>query len=169
MVNNKNKIIIEFLIIFGIIIIVIGTYLLYLSNPKRVFAKAINNIATETEKIFDYDNDIDDYTFTNNIDIKTNTENLSKYIKDTKDKDYIDTLEKLNKINNLVATLSLTSNKTKKEMFIKYNTTKDEKEIIRGKFLVKNNTEYYFVKDVTKTYINNGSNDYYESINSNTK
>jgi len=167
--KKNNKFIIELLITVGIITIMMGTYLLYLSNSKRIFSKAINNIESKTEKILDYENNIENYTIINNLKIKSNTNNLSEYIKKNKENnEYEDIYRILNNINNTEDNLEFTSNKSKKELFINYDSKVNEKEFAKEKYYIKDSTEYYYIKGITKNYINNGRDDYFESLNSST-
>ena len=166
---KSNKYIV-LLIVIGIITIMVGTYLLYLSNSKRIFSKAINSLTSNTKEILDYENDLNNYTITNTLSIKTNTDNLNNYIKNNKeDISYNDQYRILNNINNLIDILEITSNKTNKELLINYSSQIQNKEQAEEKYYIKNNTGYYYIKGITKNYINNGSNDYFETLNSTTK
>ena len=166
--KNKKRIgkrVMEFLIIISICVILFGTYLLYLSNSKRIFSQAINNINNKLNNIELFDVDFKDYTINSDFEINTNG-SIDEYKHNNSD--YYKLVSKIIKnYSNTNVNLDYTRNLTNKKLFINYKSRVNNNDLISGKYLIKNNTEYYYIDKFTSTYINNGNNMYFESVNSN--
>ena len=162
-----NRRIIEILIVISIIVILLGTYLLYLSNSKRIFLESINNLTSSFSNIEELESEFKNFTLVSNLSINTTgkIEDNKKY----NNKYYEIITNLITNYNNTKANINYTSNRKNKELYIDYNSTVNKKDLITGKYLIKDNTEYYYINDITDTYINNGNNTYFETLNSDTK
>jgi len=153
-------------IVLAIILIVIGCYLSYVSNPKQIIKTSINNFALALNDLFKKDEDLDmkdTYTLTSDIklDLKSNNtinQNTEQLI-----------------INNLLKNLSNTNNslvykkdKNKKQLYINWATNYNNQELLNTKYLISDSTEYYYVSGFLDKYVNNGTNNYFESLNEET-
>ena len=153
-------------IVLAIILIVIGCYLSYVSNPKQIIKTSINNFALALNDLFKKDEDLDmkdTYTLTSDIklDLKSNNtinQNTQQLI-----------------INNLLKNLSNTNNslvykkdKNKKQLYINWATNYNNQELLNTKYLISDSTEYYYVSGFLDKYVNNGTNNYFESLNEET-
>lgn len=149
--------------ILSIILISVGTYILYISNPKKITQTAINNFQTKLKDIFSTNEDLNvgqNYTLTSNINLNLE----SDYLNSTQDESiklYKNIINKLNNSNNV---LNISQDKTNKKALFSLISTQDNKELINTKYLVENSTEYYYIKDFQSTYINAGTNNYFETL-----
>ncbi len=166
-VKNKRVLAIGVFII-GLIFILIGGVLNYLGNPKRIMAISIDNLNKSMNRLLNNENKLlqDSYTMTSNI--KFNLE--SDYLKSlaTQDPAYLPFYQLLTNLNNTNSNITLTQDKTNKKLLLNYNSNLNNIELITGKYLIENNTEYYYVNGITPSYINNGNNNYFETLNSET-
>ena len=161
--KKTSKIMIIFLILISIVIIVSGTYLLYLSNPKRIFSQAINGINKQINNIEYFEPNFNDYTINSDLEIKASGD-LSGY-----DNNYYNLVSNIIKnYSNVNLRTDYTRDLTNKKLFINYSSKNKDQNIISGKYLIEDNTQYYYINGYTSTYINNGNNTYFESLNSNT-
>ena len=164
--KSINRRIVEILIFISILVILLGTYLLYLSNSKRIFLQSVNNLTESFKNIEEFEPEFRDYEIISDLTINTTGKiDLEKY-----ENRYYKVLSNIiNNYNDTIANIAYTSNKTNKELYIDYQTNINKKDLISGKYLIKDNTEYYQVSNITNNYINNGNNTYFESFRSNTK
>ena len=160
--KKSNKKIILFLIIISIFVILAGTYLLYLSNPKRIFSQAINNINSRLNKFEYLDLDYSNHTINSNVEIRANGDLKGYKVNDNFYYKYISNIIK--NYNQTNVKIDYTKNLNKKSLFINYDSKNNNDNLISGKYLIEDNTEYYYVNGLTPTYINNGNNTYFESI-----
>ena len=164
--NGKYKKPIKLIInifILSIILISVGTYILYISNPKKITKKAINNFQKKLIDIFSTSEELNvgpNYTLASNINLNLE----SDYLNSTQDeniKPYKNIVSKLSQSNNI---LNISQDKTNKKALFSLISNKDNKEIINTKYLVENSTEYYYIKNFQSTYINAGTNNYFETL-----
>ena len=154
------------LIITALILLSLGIYVNYISSSKRVIGTAIEKISTNIKGIININQNNkvgDNYTLKSNV--KMNIEsNYLNTISETfpEYKPYINILNNLSKTNN---DIMLIQNKDDKKLFVEFNSTLSNQKLINAKYLIQDNTEYYFINGFLSTYINNGNNNYFESLN----
>ena len=159
--KKVSKVFLSLLIMISIGIIVIGTYLLFLSKPKRIILESITGFTKSFDEIKMFQPSYRNYTVNSSFNI-----NATGKLDSKKENNYT---KLVNNINNTKGNIKYVSNKEKQELLLDYSSTIKDKELIAGKYLIKNSTEYYYVNNITDTYINNGNSTYFESLGNNTK
>lgn len=171
-INSKRKSLIM-VIIIAIIFIVVGFILLYFYNDKRVMGKAIDNVNTTfiNKYLMNRSNiqEFDNYTIESDIkfDIKSDyLQQLTQYFPSYSP--YVNLMNNISKTNNK---LIFKQDKTNQKAFINLDSNYNNESLISVKYLIENNTEYYYIKGFLDNYINNGTSNYFESLqkNSNNK
>lgn len=167
--KSKKTIMIVIIAILAIILIGIGAYFSYASNPKRIIASAIENLSSKLKEPIISDNEDlqigDNYTI--NSDVKFNIE--SDYLTMLAGTDptylpYANILKNLNQTNN---SLLLSQDKKNKKVLANWTTTLNGQELLNGKYYVENATQYFYLKNFLNTYINGGSSNYFEALEEN--
>lgn len=164
--KGKKKLIV-FIVILGILLVAGGGVLTYLTSAKYVTKTVIKNMS---KNVTSY---IGEGTITgleeNYKKISTIKINLkSDYYASlaTTDPNY-GTLAKLfTNLSNTENKLTVVQDKENKKLLVDYDSKLATKSLVRTKYLVENATEYYYIDGVTNSYINNGNNNYFESLNS---
>ena len=166
---KKTKIILS---IFGIIIIAaticisIGLYLDKISKPNYIFSKGIDILKN---KVIEYnkvpaDLDLKDkISITGNVEFDLTSEYYSKST-DPKDKKINNLINNLNKMDT---NFKIQKNKSKDIGYIELNETIDKENILGFKYCIDEATKYYFIEGIVDNYINDGSCNFFENINTN--
>ena len=166
---KKTKIILS---IFGIIIIAaticisIGLYLDKISKPNYIFSKGIDILKN---KVIEYnkvpaDLDLKDkISITGNVEFDLTSEYYSKST-DPKDKKINNLINNLNKMDT---NFKIQKNKSKDIGYIELNETIDKEKILGFKYCIDEATKYYFIEGIVDNYINDGSCNFFENINTN--
>ncbi len=166
---KKRKIII---LIFGIILIAsilfigIGVFLNNISKPQYIYSKVIDIYKNKFDNYIKKSNDLDKkdkYSIETTIDFDLDSE---YYKKSTKEED----IKKYNLIKNLTnmdTKLKIQKNSNKNTGYIELTQKIKDEDVLNAKYYITNSTKYYFVKGIVDTYINDGSCNYFENINSN--
>lgn len=157
------------LLTIAIIIGAVGFYLTLFSNPKRVIATGIDKLSSELKKVINYTetNNIikDNYTLEGNLDIKAESEFLTLLGNSSLEyQAYPKLLSNLSKTKN---NFKIVQDKTNKKLFTSIDSSLNNEELISAKYLIENNTEYYFIRGFLNSYINNGTNDFFEALDEN--
>lgn len=157
--------------LFSLALLALGFYYEYVANPKRILGKTLNNISnniTETISMFKFSTGLDNnYTKTSNIKVTANTNNYTKSFKETNDLsiNYKAFIKNLNELDTKVVKVMDTNNHKK---FLSINSSLSGQKLIEIKRLIENSTDYYYVSNYLNTYINNGNNNYFESMDAST-
>ena len=166
---KKTKIILS---IFGIIIIAaticisIGLYLDKISKPNYIFSKGIDILKN---KVIEYNKvpaDLDlkyKISITGNVEFDLTSEYYSKST-DPKDKKINNLINNLNKMDT---NFKIQKNKSKDIGYIELNETIDKENILGFKYCIDEATKYYFIEGIVDNYINDGSCNFFENINTN--
>lgn len=167
--EKKGKKGVVLLLILGLILVGGGVVLTYISSPKYVSQTVMKKFASKISE-----------TMNNQIQtgLEDNYKNISNIKIDLKS-DYYDALATMNPsyamTSNLLKKLSSTENtittiqdKENKKLFLNFNSKLSGQELISTKYLVENATSYYSIDGITNTYVNNGTNNYFESLTSTT-
>ncbi len=159
-INRLKKVkYISLIVILALILIDIGIYFSYISNPNYIFSTVINKAATEAKNIFTTSPtaNLKNYSLTSNISIKVNNINDNPELSAFYDK--------LNKLNT---NISIKQDTTTQTALYELTSKLNEESLFEGKYLIKDATGYYFIKDYLKTYINSGNNNYFETLSNTT-
>ena len=163
MENKKRKKLI-ILIVIAVILIISGIFVACRNNNKAILIRAIDNINSTLKEKYIISNDNNfkylDYTVQSNIKLNFSNHNQSTtFINDYGN--YLKLFDNLSKTeNNLV----FKQDRTNKKLLLSFNSKFNDQELIDYRYLIENNTEYYYIKDFLNSYINNGNNSYYESL-----
>lgn len=166
--QGTKKIIIIFII--SLILLIAGIVLSYFSSAKYVATKAVKGLGQNVIELANSTN--------KNTGLEENFK-VTSTIKVNLQSDYFQALSSLSPdyqvVSNLLSNLSntetqvtMTQDKQNKKLLINYDTKFSGEPLANVKYLVDNATEYYYIDGLTKNYINNGNNGYFESLNSTT-
>lgn len=166
--QGTKKIIIIFII--SLILLIAGIVLSYFSSAKYVATKAVKGLGQNVIELANSTN--------KNTGLEENFK-VTSTIKVNLQSDYFQALSSLSPdyqvVSNLLSNLSntetqvtMTQDKQNKKLLINYDTKLSGEPLANVKYLVDNATEYYYIDGLTKNYINNGNNGYFESLNSTT-
>ena len=168
--KGPNKIFGILLLLIAVIVIGAGIFLTYITSPKFIATETIKKMSENIVSFMD-NNKTDTGLEENYKKTSTVTMNLQS--------DYLTTLSQtdpsmvpyanlLRNLTNTTSTTTMVQDIENSRLFLDYNTTLNEEPLINLKYLVENSTEYYYIDGVSETYINNGNNNYFESLNSET-
>ena len=168
--KGPNKIFGILLLLIAVIVIGAGIFLTYITSPKFIATETIKKMSENIVSFID-NNKTDTGLEENYKKTSTVTMNLQS--------DYLTTLSQtdpsvvpyvnlLRNLTNTTSTTTMVQDIENSRLFLDYNTTLNEEPLINLKYLVENSTEYYYIDGVSQTYINNGNNNYFESLNSET-
>ena len=166
--NQKIKkiCIIAIIVILASMSIFLGIYFAKLSTPNYLFGVGIEKIDNKINNYFNIDKK---YTFNDSFKVESDlsfdlsSEDYQK--KEKTDKTY---LEKNNYIKNLSKTVNniiVKQDRENKTSYIEVNSKLGTEELVNSKYLIKDSTEYYFIKGITDNYVNNGTHNYFEMLN----
>lgn len=167
--NNKKGIII---ILVGLAILLIGSgaALAFLGNPKRVTSMVINKLSTNMENLMKDNKDVtgikDSFTATSNI--KSNIQSAYFQALSTMSPEYATFAKLFTNLSNTETDMVLVQDTKNQKLFMNWNSKLNQQELLAAKYLIENNTEYYFINGAVPNYINNGNNNYFESLTSST-
>lgn len=142
------------------VLIVTGTYLSYITNPKRIIQTAIATISSSTyqdinpKKAF-----IDTNTINSNIKLTATSEYLENL--SLKNENYKKYVNLLNNINNISTQITISQDNIAQEYLLSLNSSLNNEVLINQKQYIKQATEYFYSAGLRNTYINNGNNNYF--------
>lgn len=155
------------LIITSFTLICFGVYFNKISKPRYLYRTGIDVFTKNIDNFIQVD---DKYILNNSYTIDGVVDfNISSDIY-TLDKvnNEID-LEKsklINNYNNLNIKYSISQNFKDKKLLLKLNENLKDEKLLEEKYYIFNSTKYFFVNGILSNYINEGSNNYFESISS---
>lgn len=164
--NNRIKnIIVGFLFVCAIILIGFGIYFNILSTGKNITGSTIDKLSYLFKNYFDKSNNLE---FGNNFTIESDVDlNIKSEYHTSQSSINLDSLNIVKKLNNLtnmdIKTVYKQSLKDKK-VLASFSSKINEEELLNFKYLVENSTGYYFVDGFLDNYVNNGSCNYFESL-----
>lgn len=167
--QRKSKKLIILLIIFSVLLIAGGGTLAYISSPSYISKTTIKEFGKKAAEL------INNRTETGLEDNYKRTGAIKFNLRS----DYFQALAPMSSsytmISNLLTNLSNTENniviiqdKQNKKLFLNFDSKLAGQNLINTKYLVENATAYYSIDGITNTYVNNGNNNYFESLNSST-
>lgn len=167
--KKKNKFPI-FPFLLSIILLSLGFYFELIANKERIFKTSLNNILKniiEVVDMFEFNTGLaNNYKKEANIKITSNSFNYN-YV--TKNNNL--TLNLGNIFRNLNQTntkVTIINNLQNKKRFVHLQSNLNEKNLLELKNLTENSTQYYYVSGFQNNYINNGNDNYFESVNEKT-
>lgn len=153
----------------AVIVGAIGIYLNFYSNPKRIVALGIDKISTKLKNAINSTNVEskikDNYTLEGKLNLNAESEYLTSLATySTEYQMYSKLLTNLSKTEN---SFKIVEDLKSKKLYAAIDSKLNNSELINAKYLIENNTEYYFIKGFLNSYVNNGTNDFFESLDKN--
>lgn len=167
--KKKGKKLVLGLIILGLILIAGGGVLTYFSSPSYVSKTVIKEFGQKATELMNSRIETgleDNYKTTSNIKINLKSDYFSALA--TMDPSYAMISNLLNNLSNTENNITMVQDKENKKLFFNFDSKLSGQSLINTKYLVENATAYYSIDGVTNTYVNNGNNNYFESLNSST-
>ena len=169
---KKKRIFILFiicLILIAILLLGIGFYFSELSKSSHIVGSIIDEIESSTSYYLYPEEDVfigDDFTIDGNIQLDLDTEYYKN--KANNDEEAKKTYHWIRNLDQLEDHFLIKQKASTQEAFLEFEAKIKEDNLVHQKVLIQNATEYYFIKDIVKNYINNGNCNYFESINEET-
>ena len=162
----KMKLLIKiFLIIF---ITILASGLIYLgirlnkeADPLIITTAVLDKAYDNISSFFKTNNLFEDKNFTYTTNLNVTSVNNNENVKLNANYQLLKSLS--TKIIPCNLDMSLIQDNNSKKLFLQSKEVYGN-ETLNGKLLLENATEYYFVDKYTPTYINNGTNNYFESL-----
>lgn len=167
--KKKGKKLVVGLIILGLILIAGGGVLTYFSSPSYVSKKVIKEFGQKATELMNSRIETgleDNYKTTSNIKMNLKSDYFSALA--TMDPSYAMISNLLNNLSNTENNITMVQDKENKKLFFNLDSKLSGQSLINTKYLVENATAYYSIEGITNTYVNNGNNNYFESLNSST-
>lgn len=165
----KRKLIIFIGIITFILAVVsfgMGLYFNYISKPHNIFAIGIDVISDGFKNYF-YSPNIanigDNFSMENSISFDLDSEYYKRT--STSNSDDLKFYRLIKNLSNTKTNIILKHSKKEKTGYIGINQKLNDEELINSKIYVANATKYYFVNGILKNYVNDGTCNYFESLN----
>ena len=172
--SRKMKLFLK--ILFFVILIAIAVFLIYygvyytrISREDYIFHKMIDQVFDKTDKVLSIDPDYmvgDKFTVEGNLKMNLSSEEYQN--KSKTDLEYKKKNNKLINLSKMDVDYSFKHNKDKGLVFYSLDSKIGEEEIFSGKYYIENSTEYFFINNVVKQYVNDGGNNYFESFKKDT-
>ena len=167
MKNKKITIIlvIVILILIAFLFIFIGFFFDKRSNPKYLVGVGLDAVY---DKFDPYYNMIDKYYVGDSFKIESNIDmNLDseKYLQDsTKDIEALKNYKYIKNLSNLNTTILYKQDSKDKKVYLEAKQLLGNEELLYSKYLIDNSTEYYFVNNILDSFVNAGTNNYFEML-----
>ena len=169
MTNNHGKISIKGIIIILLLFlsasffIILGIYLSYTSDTKKIIKQTIYNMS---DTISNLTKNEDSLYLNNSFYLESNIKTTSRLDETNEDiKEYKDFIINLSKIET---NITLIQDNEESKMLFTMDSKKNNEKYISFKYLIKDSTGYYYNDYVTNKYINVGNNNYFETIKKDT-
>lgn len=172
--KNKTRKIGIFLLIISISLISSGLYIGYVSNPKRIALTAMRSLSTSiyTKKETSKENVVPalnkETGYTINSSIKLTASSPYIVNKATTDENYLKYANLIKNINSTENNISYIQDNKNKKLLVNINSTLYNEPLFIGKYLIQDATTYYYINNFKDAYINNGNNNYFETITTKT-
>ena len=167
--KKKGKKLVVGLIILGLILIAGGGVLTYFSSSSYVSKTVIKEFGQKATELMNSRIETgleDNYKTTSNIKMNLKSDYFSALA--TMDPSYAMISNLLNNLSNTENNITMVQDKENKKLFFNLDSKLSGQSLINTKYLIENATAYYSIDGVTNTYVNNGNNNYFESLNSST-
>lgn len=152
------------LIIASFILIGSGIYVGYAITPKRVFQTSIKSLTNSIyfETVKEKVTVPESFTIESAMKINATSEYLLK--KSSINQDYLKYVNLLKNLNNIDNQLTISRDNKNKELLLTIDSSLKNQPLLNQKYYIKEATEYYYAAGLKNTYINNGNNNYFESL-----
>ena len=165
--KNKKKTIIIVLVVLLVLIsgvsIYFGIYFTKLTKPNRIVGLSINKLDNRISSYIGMSNEYNlgdtfhvDSTLTFDLDSED-------YLNKSKtDKEYQDKYKMIKNLSKTTNNISVIQDRKHKKLLLSVDSELDKEKLLNAKYLIDNSTGYYFVEDILKDYVNEGTNNYFE-------
>ncbi len=167
--KKKSKKPIIILVILGILLLVGGGVLTYLTSPKYITTSVIKEMSENVTNLINQEDKTgleENFKTTGTIKFDLQSDYFQSL--STMDPTYASIANLLKNLTNTENKITIVQDKKNKNLFVNYDSKLSGQPLINTKYLVNNATEYYYIDGITNSYINNGNNNYFESLNSST-
>lgn len=167
--KKKSKKPIIILVILGILLLVGGGVLTYLTSPKYITTSVIKEMSENVTNLINQEDKTgleENFKTTGTIKFDLQSDYFQSL--STMDSTYASIANLLKNLTNTENNITIVQDKKNKNLFVNYDSKLSGQPLINTKYLVNNATEYYYIDGITNSYINNGNNNYFESLNSST-
>lgn len=166
--KSKKKLVL-ILGILGIIMLAGGGVLSYFTSKTYVATTVVKNMTEKTVQIMAQGQETgleDNYKTVSNVKINLQSDYYQSLA--SMDPSYATIANLFRNLSNTDSNITTVQDKENKRLFVSVDTTLQAQPLMNMKYLVEDATEYYYIDGVSSTYINNGNNNYFESLNSTT-
>lgn len=160
-----KKFLMRFFVILGIGLIAGGVYLNYLGKPQNVFKTFLKSMNSKVEVMLEKNKNSffrDNFTTTSNIKFDLTSEYFDMLAEE--DPDYASYSKLIKNLNNTENTLVITQDKDNKKLLAELTSNLNKEELIKAKYFVESNKQYFFVNKVLDTYFKGGESTYFEAL-----
>lgn len=173
--KKKNKFPV-FTFLLSLILLTLGFYFELIANKERILKKGVSNIfenIIEVVDMFEFDTGLSN-NYKKEADIKITSNSLNNtYLTEqnsiTKKENLTLNLgnifRNLNETNIKITSINDAQNKKR---FLHLQSNLQGANLLELKSLTENSTKYYYVSGFLNTYVNNGNDNYFESIDEET-
>lgn len=167
--KSKKQLLNMILLILALCLIAGGSILAYITSPKYVTTSVIKKTGKTLTNLMNnkIETGLDEnYKLTGNLKINLQSDYIQNLA--LTDPKYVSLAKLITNLTNTENSITIIQDKDNKKLFLDFEGKLNNNEILNTKYLVENATEYYYIDGLTNTYINNGNNSYFESLNSTT-
>ena len=165
--KKQKKIIVIFII--SLILLIAGIILSYFSSAKYVAKRAVKVMSQNVIELANSRNQTGlEENFKTTSTIKVNLQSDYYQALSSLSTEYQVLSNLLRNLSNTETQITMIQDQQNKKMLINYDTKLSGQPLANVKYLVDNATEYYYIDGLTQSYVNNGNNRYFESLNSTT-
>lgn len=166
--KSKKKLVL-ILGILGIIMLAGGSVLSYFTSKTYVATTVVKNMTENAVQVMAQGQETgleDNYKTVSNVKINLQSDYYQSLA--SVDPSYATIANLFRNLSNTDSNITTVQDKENKRLFVSVDTTLQAQPLMNMKYLVEDATEYYYIDGVSSTYINNGNNNYFESLNSTT-
>ena len=166
--KSKKKLVL-ILGILGIIMLAGGGVLSYFTSKTYVATTVVKNMTENAVQVMAQGQETgleDNYKTVSNVKINLQSDYYQSLA--SMDPSYATIANLFRNLSNTDSNITTVQDKENKRLFVSVDTTLQAQPLMNMKYLVEDATEYYYIDGVSSTYINNGNNNYFESLNSTT-
>ena len=166
--KSKKKLVL-ILGILGIIMLAGGSVLSYFTSKTYVATTVVKNMTENAVQVMAQGQETgleDNYRTVSNVKINLQSDYYQSLA--SMDPSYATIANLFRNLSNTDSNITTVQDKENKRLFVSVDTTLQAQPLMNMKYLVEDATEYYYIDGVSSTYINNGNNNYFESLNSTT-
>ena len=167
--KKKPKKILIIIIVLLVLIaagsIFLGFYFAKLTKINHIVGVGIDKIDAKVSNYVKVDRKYnlgDSFAVKTTLDFDLDSEDYLK--KSSTDVEYQEKYKTIKNLSNSKNDIVLIQDKKKKKALFEVHSLLNEEKLLDYKFLIDNATEYYYVEDIMKKYINNGTNNYFEIL-----